>query len=67
MMWLKPIIKQEPRAAALAKVLITEAAKQNVTIRELKIAGDIAIKAYESALELSGLAEFQSKAESALN
>ena len=67
MQWLRPIVKQEPRAAALAKVLIVEAAELNVTIRELKIAGDLAVKAFENAQELRGLAEFQSEAETAFD
>lgn len=64
---MKPIIEQAPKAAMLAKLLIAEAAKQDATIRDLELAGKLAVNAYEAAMRSTGLAEFQRKAETAFD
>ena len=57
-----------PKARSLAKLLVEEAARQGATIRELELAGNIAMRAYESAMDQSRkvLTEFQSEAQAYL-
>ena len=73
MNWLDAIairasLKHCPKAKPLAEMLVAEAARQGATIRELELAGNIAVRAYESAMDQSRkiLTEFQREAQSEL-
>lgn len=65
---LGPILARNPKAKPLALTLIAAAAEQGASAEELRIACDLAIRAYEEARDNSAvpLSAFQGEAEAAL-
>ena len=65
----RPLMEQYPKAEPLARTLIAAASEQGANAEELKLACDLAMKAYQMARDnsLVSLAKFESEAQATLN
>lgn len=64
-----PILKANPKAKPLAQSLIAAAAEQGASLEELRIACDLAVRAYQTARDKSAapLSVLKREAEAALD
>lgn len=64
-----PILKTNPKAKPLAQTLIIAAAEQGANLEELRIACDLAVRAYQTAQDKSAtpLSVLKREAEAALD